>query len=370
MPPRAYLIARNLVTSRERPNLGRLAAIQDPEQFVWSILPHAARTFSACIALLPRRIALPAAVGYLYCRMLDTYEDLVPGHAAREKALRAFADRLDGAGTGMPAPPAIAAADDRDDRDRAHLLLVERGHLVDRVFLGFPDATRAVVRDLVRDMADGMIWSSAAFEASGGVLDGDANVTQYCRHVLGNPVVFSVRLIRLAAGSVTNLTPAEREDAMLVGEMVQLANVTRDIEKDLARGIAYDGSLRSDLGRDPRRLPDSGDSALVRRCRDARARFLRLALSRVTSYRRMMAAMPLRRLSGARASALLMLLFTERYFRSCARRIGAPAWRGPDSTFALLQRALVAAFSSRRTERELARIEREFLSAATAIRAT
>ena len=355
------------MTSRERPDLGRLAAIRDPEQFVWSILPHAARTFSACIALLPRRLALPAAVGYLYCRMLDTYEDLVPGHAARAASLRAFADRLDAPAGTMPSAPGIAAADDRDDRDRAHLLLVERADLVDQVFLGFPPATRAVVRDLVHDMAAGMIWSSAAFEANGGVLDGDADVTQYCRHVLGNPVVFSVRLIRLAAGSTTALSAAEREDAMLVGEMVQLANITRDIEKDLARGIAYDASLRADLGRDPRRAPDAADAGLLTRCRDARARFLRLALSRATSYRRMMAAMPLRRLSGARASALLMLLFTERYFRSCARRIGAPAWRGPDSTLALLQRACVAAFSSRRTDRELARIEREFLSAATAL---
>jgi phytoene/squalene synthetase len=367
MPPRAYLIAKNLLTSRERPDLGRLAAIEDPEQFVWSILPHAARTFSACIALLPRRLALPAAVGYLYCRMLDTYEDLVPGHAARAEALRAFADRLDSPAAPMPSAPRIAAADDRDDRDRAHLLLVQRADLVDRVFLGFPAATRAVVRDLVHDMAGGMIWSSAAFDANGGVLEGDTDVTQYCRHVLGNPVVFSVRLIRLAAGSTRALTPAEREDAMLVGEMVQLANITRDIEKDLARGIAYDGSLRGDLGRDPRRPPDAVDLALAARCRDARARFLRLALTRAASYRRMMEAMPLRPLSGARASALLMLLFTERYFRSCARKIGAPAWPGPDTTLALLQRAFVAAFSRRRTERELARIEREFLTAATAL---
>lgn len=367
MPLRPYLIARNLFTSRERPDLQRLAAIQDPEQFLWTILPHAARTFSACIALLPRRIALPAAVGYLYCRMLDTYEDLVPDHAARDASLRAFASRLSHTGGPIPPAPVIDAALDRDDRDRAHLLLVEKSELVDRVFLSFSEPTRAVVRDLVRDMAEGMCWSSATFEADGGVLDGEAHVAQYCRNVLGNPVVFSVRLMRLAAGRSPELGPNEREDAMLVGEMVQLANITRDVEKDLARGIAYDAALRGDLGRDPRRAPDAGDEALAQRCRDVRARFLRLALTRATAYRRMMAAMPLRHFSGARASALLMLLFTERYFRSCARRIGAPGWNGPDHTLALLQRALIAAFSTRRTDRELSRIEREFLAAAGSI---
>ena len=368
MPSRAYLIARNLLTSRERPDLERLSAVGDPEQFVWSILPHAARTFSACIALLPRRLALPAAVGYLYCRMLDTYEDLVPDHAQRDAALHGFAERLDHAGDdSLAAAPPIDAALDRDDRDRAHLLLVRRAALVDRVFLSLSPATRAVVRDLVHDMAQGMRWSSATFEADGGVLDGEAHVAQYCRNVLGNPVVFSVRLMRLAAGRNAELDAAEREDAMLVGEMVQLANITRDVEKDLARGIAYDGALRHDLGRDPRVPPDATDAALVQRCRDVRARFLKLALERAGSYRRMMAAMPLRPLSGARASALLMLLFTERYFRSCARRIGAPGWNGPDHTILLLQRAVLAAFSRRRTERELSRIEREFLSAAAGI---
>lgn len=367
MPPRAYLIARNLLTSRERPDLERLAAIEDPEQFVWSILPHAARTFSACIAILPRRLALPAAVGYLYCRMLDTYEDLVPDHDVRDTSLRAFAGRLDSARGALAAAPPIATATDRDDRDRSHLLLVRKSALVDRVFLSFPATTRAVVRDLVNDMAEGMRWSSATFAADGGVLDGEAHLAQYCRNVLGNPVVFSVRLMRLAAGRDPELAAGEREDAMLVGEMVQLANITRDVEKDLARGIAYDGALRGDLGRDPRRAPDANDPALLRRCRDVRARFLRLALSRATAYRRMMAAMPLRPFSGARASALLMLLFTERYFRSCARRIGAPGWSGPDHTLALFQRAFVAAFSPRRTERELSRIEREFLSAAAAL---
>ncbi|HET9453979.1 MAG TPA: squalene/phytoene synthase family protein [Gemmatimonadaceae bacterium] len=367
MPPRAYLIARNLLTSRERPDLERMAAIQDPEQFVWSILPHAARTFSACIAILPRRLALPAAVGYLYCRMLDTYEDLVPEHDERDASLRAFAARLGAAGSTLPPAPPIEVATDSDDRDRSHLLLVRKSGLVDQLFLSFPEPTRVVVRDLVNDMAEGMRWSSATFEADGGVLDGEAHVAQYCRNVLGNPVVFSVRLMRLAAGRNPELAPAEREDAMLVGEMVQLANVTRDVEKDLARGIAYDAALRNDLGRDPRRPPDANDAALLQRCRDVRARFLRLALSRATAYRRMMEAMPLRPFSGARASALLMLLFTERYFRSCARRIGAPGWQGPDHTLALLQRAFVAAFSRRRTERELSRIEREFLSAAATL---
>ena len=172
---RPFLILRDLVASRERPDLKRLAAIDDPEAFVWDILPHAARTFSACIALLPARSALAAAVAYLYCRMLDTYEDLVPEPAEREASLHAFAARLDGAvadapPAAIPPAPVITAALDRDERDRAHLLLVARAHLVDAVFTSLDPPTRRVIRDLVHDMAEGMARSSATMEAQGGVL--------------------------------------------------------------------------------------------------------------------------------------------------------------------------------------------------------
>lgn len=357
---RPFLILRDLFASRERPDLSALARIEDPEAFIWAILPHAARTFSACIALLPARSALPAAVGYLYCRMLDTYEDLVPDREKREASLRAFAGRLALTGDALEPAPGIEEAADRDDRDRAHLLLVQRAGLVDRVFASFDASTRSVVRDLVRDMAEGMCWSSAAFEAHGGVLVGEDRLAQYCRNVLGNPVVFSVRLLRMHYGVDPNLSPSEHEAAMRVGEMVQLANITRDVEKDLRRGIAYDASLQGDLGRDS----GKGDRSLAERCRVVRERLLRMALAQASSYQLVVDAIRLPRVSVARASAVLMLLFTERYFRACARRVGLTPWEGPNATLTLLARSFPATFSRRKAEREIARVERAFLALA------
>ena len=355
---RPFLVLGDVLVDRERPDLGALARIEDPERFVWAILPHAARTFSACIALLPSRAALPAAVAYLYCRMLDTYEDLVPDPTEREASLLAFAARLNGGTSAKDLPPApsIAAANDRDERDRAHLLLVQRSGLVDRVFTSFDDSTKGVVGELVSDMAEGMRWSSRTFATQGGVLDGEEQLAKYCRHVLGNPVIFTVRLLRLGRGLDTSLAPDERARAMRVGEMGQLANVTRDLEKDLRRGIAYDASLRADLGRDVR-----GDAAATERVRSVRERLLRMALVRAPSYGRMVDAMRLPRVSLARASAVVMLLFTERYFRSCARRVGLPPWNGPDSVAAIFVRGFLAWASRGRAAREIARIEGAFL---------
>jgi phytoene/squalene synthetase len=352
---RPLLIARNLLANRERPDLEVLSRIEEPEAFVWAILPHAARTFSAAIAMLPARAALPAAVAYLYCRMLDTYEDLVPDRHEREAQLAAFGARFRPDGSVAPAP-AIRAAVDRDLRDKAHLLLVERAGLVDQVFVGFDLPTRGVIADLVRDMAEGMRWSSATFAAQGGVLDGEEQLATYCRHVLGNPALFMIRLVRLHNGEPISVPSDYREQIMRVGEMTQLANVTRDVEKDLRRGISYDSSLRNDLGREVR-----GDAGAMERVRAVRRRLLRVALERAPEYRHVIEGMRLPRWSLVRASAIVMLLFTEQYFRQCARRVGLPAWRGPDTAAAIILRGLLAAASRRRADREMARVESAFL---------
>ena len=68
----------NLLANRRKPPLAKLKEIKDPEQFFWHILPHAARTFSLVIVFLPPRMRRALALAYLYCRMLDTYEDLLP----------------------------------------------------------------------------------------------------------------------------------------------------------------------------------------------------------------------------------------------------------------------------------------------------
>src|SRR5207248_3473290 len=131
---------------------------------------------------------------------------------------------------------------------------------------------------------------SSTFHGHHGVLAGEADVALYCRHVLGNPVVFCLRLLKLGRGATPDLAPQEREDAMLVGEMVQLANITRDVEKDLRRGIAYDAALRGDL-----RRTDTTEPALAERCRAVRQRLLRMAVARVPAYPRVVEALRLPR---------------------------------------------------------------------------
>ncbi|MEE8586429.1 MAG: squalene/phytoene synthase family protein, partial [Acidobacteriota bacterium] len=308
---RPALLLRDLLVNRQEPDLAGLEAVKDPEAFVWRVLPHAARTFSSCIALLPARLARASAVAYLYCRCLDSYEDLLPSHQQREQALRDFAERFEPLSSRSPWPaPSLDPSLARDARNRAHILLVNRCQMVDEVFRSLAPPIQGIILDLVRGMAEGMVWFSATFEQQQGVLLDADQVSRYIGYVLGLPTVFAARLLRFHHHNDPQLTPSQTEDALMVGEMVQLANITRDIEKDLLRGVAYDPRLRDGLGTDPHGNPD-----LKERIRQVREDFLLRALKLAPAYRRFTLDLDFPRFSLGRASTVLMLLFTDRYFR-------------------------------------------------------
>lgn len=353
---RPWLITRDLVQSRADPDLEGLRAVVDPEVFLWRILPHAARTFAACITLLPAEFARTAAVAYLYCRILDTYEDLLPEPAERERALTEFSQRFRVPGGTPPRPaPRIDGARARDPRDRTHVLLVNRCELLDAVFATLTPHLRQDVVALVEEMAEGMTWSSRVFAAQGGVLRDADQLSRYCRNVIGLPFLFGVRLQLERRTGASTVPDALREDCLAAGEMVQLANVTRDIENDLRRGVAYHPALAADLGRS-----DLDDPTLVERIRSVREDLLRRALALAPAYRRMMEALPFGAVSLARASGVLMLLFTDRHYRDCARRVGRAPWPGPRSTLALLLLTFGHFASARWSARTVTRITHRF----------
>jgi hypothetical protein len=89
---RTSLLWRCLVSDRNHPDVELLERTRDPSDFLCGVLPHAARTFAACIALLPPAEAAASAVAYVYCRVLDTYED----HARRALAAEAVPHLVNG----------------------------------------------------------------------------------------------------------------------------------------------------------------------------------------------------------------------------------------------------------------------------------
>jgi len=352
---RPWLLTRELFRTRSQPDVARLRAIDDPETFVWKCLPHAARTFAACITLLPKESARTAAVAYLYCRILDTYEDLIPDGQEREAALAEFGARFTSA-VAPPGPaPRIARRRARDRRDQAHVVLVNRCQLVDQVYSALTPHARRNIAQLVESMSGGMIWSSRTFADQGGVLTDERQLSRYCRNVIGLPFLFGVRLLHQQRTGSSAISDDLREDCLVAGEMVQLANITRDIEADLRRGIAYHPALAQDLVR------PGQEAGLQERIRRVREELLVRALAMAPAYQRMMEALPFRRVSLSRASGVLMLQFTDRYYRSCARNVGRRPWPGPRSRLALIASTGYHVFARQGSARTVRRIAERFV---------
>jgi phytoene/squalene synthetase len=344
---RLWLLVHGAIVDRDHPDLTHLGSIEDPDRFVWAMLPHAARSFAPSILLLPENESRLAAIGYLYARMLDTYEDLSASPDDARQAISRFAGRF---GTAIPGPaPAIDDATATDARDRFHLLLVERHSLIDEVFTGLGEVGRQRVVRMVQDMAKGMIEFASIFEDQGGVLESEDQVMAYCHRVIGVPATFTLDVI------LDDTAALHLAEALHVSELIQLANITRDVEKDLSRGVAYHRLLRAHLGSDG--LGDAaGDVATAKR------ELMMMATRRADSFRRLLDAVDLPRLSPSRSAAVLMMLFTDRHYRRCAVESGLPTWSGPTWVGSMILTAIPAAFSASWADRILLRVERDLLA--------
>jgi len=348
---RPVLLAKGALLDRRDPDIARLGSITDPERFGWAVLPHVARSFAASIVMLPKTQARVACVGYLYARMLDTLEDLVPDPAQKVAGLRWFGTRFSTGEMGTGAPELdIAASSPQED---VYRLLVERCSLVDWLYARLPDGDRERVAMLVTGMAASMEHWCTTFEYQGGALETDEQLSKYCDDVIGGPARFAVGLTMR-----TRVSESHGPRIAEVSEMVQLANVTRDVERDLQNGVAYHPALKPFLG------SSAADPQVREQIRAVREELLVRALRCVPAYAALLGELRLPAVSAVRGSGVLMLLFTDRYYRECAVRVGREPWRGSNSTVGLLGSSILSAFSRRWAVRVARRIEASFLAAA------
>ena len=347
-----WRILLNLRADRHRPPLEQLDAEDDPERFLWRILPHAARTFSLCIVFLPPRMVRALAIAYLYCRILDTYEDLADGVEAKTASLRRFVLRFDLPAEAMGPPLRLDPALAGDDRDRAHVLLVNRVERVDAVFRGLPVEQQQAIRRLVRRMGDGMIWSSDVFDRQSGGLRSGGQLSRYCWNVLGTTMLFAEEMQRLDAGLGAELEDERWRVCARAGEAIQLANITRDVDKDLLRGIAYHPELE----------PTGADRGPVDRCRHE---LLLRAIARGKALQLLVEGMPFPRISRARGAAFLLVLTTYAYYRKACARFDLPVF-DPGPRVGVLRGTwwyLGTVLSARRASSILARLSRSYQTA-------
>jgi phytoene/squalene synthetase len=205
-------------------------------------------------------------------------------------------------------------------------------------------------------MAASMEHWSAAFEHQGGVLETEEQLAKYCDDVIGEPARFALGVMVR-----TPVSESHWHRIVKVSELVQLANVTRDVERDLQHGVAYHPALKPFLG------CSAADPHVQGQIRAVREELLIRALRCVPAYALLLAELRLPRVSAVRGSGVLMLLFTDRYYRACAVKVGREPWRGTRSKAGLLGSAVLSALSRRWAVRVARRIEARFLAAADTI---
>jgi phytoene synthase len=165
------------------------------------LLRGGSRSFQAASLLLPRKVALPAAALYAFCRLADDAIDLCEG--SRPAALEQLHARLDRAYAGTPLP--IAA-------DRAFASIVE--------LFGIPRALPAA-------LLEGFAWDIA-----GRRYETMEDLEAYGARVAGT------------VGAMMSLLMGVRDPRALaraaeLGVAMQLTNIVRDIGEDARAGRLY-----------------------------------------------------------------------------------------------------------------------------------
>ncbi len=343
-------ITLNLLADRRHPPLWKLAKIENPRKFLWSILPSVARSFSFCIAFLPNRLAPTLAVAYAYCRMLDTYEDVVAQPSERTRLLGAFIDRFPDSDQ-IPEPaPCLGTDLGEDPSEDSHVLLVSRSALIDSIYCELPSDHRAAVRRLVRRMGRGMIWATETFVRQGGSLRSSEQLSRYCSIVLGNPVLFAEEMQRLDMGLNPQVDEERKKMCAFVGEAMQLANIAKDLEKDSRRGVYYHSALAD----------CSSEEELAEMIGPVRRELITRAFGIGRIFAPYVEGIPSNNRSLARGSALLMILFTVAFYQRAARRAGLPVTEW--TTLSGKRAAWVwfrGTLSKRATSRYLSRLEND-----------
>ena len=197
------------------------------------MLPKVSRTFALGITLLDPPWCDWVRTSYLLCRIADTVEDAPGLTGSRRGAL--FAAFVGALRTGHSLTfVSLARGLPHDDEGE-----LARG--LDRVlavFASFPPEVRARITHWVEEMVDGMRAYAPRFDARAPIRD-EADLLRYCHFVAGTVGQLLTDLFALGSDRVREREPALRAEAESFGLLLQLTNIAKDLEEDLARGACF-----------------------------------------------------------------------------------------------------------------------------------
>ncbi|MCZ6792417.1 MAG: phytoene/squalene synthase family protein [Planctomycetota bacterium] len=235
------------------------------------LLRGVSRSFYLTLRVAPRPLRRQLAVAYLFCRAADTIADtrLLPP-AERLEHLDLFREQFARDEASGEALRRIARRLGEPGAIPQERELLERLAECFAAYDAFDEADRALIRQLVTTLTRGMAMDLERFppEESGRVvaLESDADLDRYCYHVAGCVGEFWTDLscAHLAALKHWDVD-AFRARGVRFGKGLQMTNVLRDVDRDLAIGRLYlPASRLLELGLSPEELQGAAERRALR----------------------------------------------------------------------------------------------------------
>ncbi len=212
----------------------------DTRQYTRSILQKVSRTYALTIRSLGQPFREPVLVGYLLCRIADTYEDSATlPFESKHKALELFLE--------------ILSSDDDIKLNELKALLTPFSIDDDEEFLAiypeytikeyrkFDSAVQEIMLRTVTEMVEGMQATITKQHTQGTVgTDTEQELEQYCYYVAGTVGNMLTDLFHHYSPWIgTKLHDAMAEHNEAFGQALQLTNIIKDAMGDLKRGVSF-----------------------------------------------------------------------------------------------------------------------------------
>lgn len=210
------------------------------------LLEETSRTFALCIPLLPEPARREVSIAYLLFRIADTFEDSATWPAERRiQALDAFEDLMDDPTSANAKRCARAWTDGPPTDHDGYLNLLEETPYVVGEFAALDEEAQAIIRTHVKRTAQKMASFVERMNTNDMLrLQTMEELRVYCYAVAGIVGEMLTELFIHNTPSLQDVRPYLERRAPLFGEGLQLTNILKDTEVDVAEGRSYlDGRL-------------------------------------------------------------------------------------------------------------------------------
>jgi len=206
------------------------------------ILQKVSRTFSLNITQLEGDVFKIVLVGYLLFRIADTFEDTIyQSEVEKIKDLKDFSEIFKGNKGLIDRLKLYESLKFRWKEDSDSKNLVENGHIVLRSYFDLPEIYRKIVDPLIVETSEGMAKFQRLKSENNSLifqLTDFKELEDYCYYVAG---VVGIMLTKIF--SQTNSIRKKRLELenfqVCFGIALQLINIIKDYQKDIARGWCY-----------------------------------------------------------------------------------------------------------------------------------